>query len=391
MNSDPMRVAVVGAGLAGHELVRRLLASPSFDGHITWFGAEPDRPYNRVLLTDLLAGQHALDAIGLPALADPRLSLHLGRSAHSIDLAAGVVRDGRAEHPFTHVVLATGADPVLPPVRGNAVPLRTLSDARTILRALDTGVRRVAVLGGGPLGVQTACALVGRSRSVEILHRGPHLLNRWLDAEAATLLTQAVRSAGITVHCDTPASAATGGNWPKADLVVVACGTNPRAGLAKSAGLPIDRGVLVDDHCRSLGDPRVLAIGDCAQPPTGAPGLALTALDQARRAVATLVGTPAPQTNTSALLRLRAHGVTGADVAALRAAATSSAAAAQPSLRLTDQHRRTHKSLTLDESGNCIQSATLVGDVTAAAAITGLIAWPAPEPENPATLLLRAG
>jgi assimilatory nitrate reductase electron transfer subunit len=385
-----MKVIVIGAGLAGHETVRRLLSDPGFDGTVTWFGAEADRPYNRVLLTDLLAGAHDQDAIGLPALADPRLSTSLGRSVQAIDRAAGVVRDGRTEHPFTHVVLATGADPVLPPVRGNAVPLRTLSDARTILRTLEGGVRKIAVLGGGPLGVQTACALAGRGRSVEILHRGPHLLNRWLDPEAGALLGQALRSAGISVHCDTTGSATTGGTWPKADLVVLACGTKPRAGLAKSAGLPTDRGVLVDAQGVSPADPRILAIGDCAQPSAGhLPGLALTALDQARRAAAAIVGVNPPSRNpTPTLLRLRPHGVPGADVAALRS--TPVAIAAEPSLRLTDQHRRTHKSLTLDDSGNRVQSATLVGDVAAAAALSTLLSWPDPEPENPAALLLRA-
>jgi len=83
---------------------------------------------------------------------------------------------GLAGDDRQHQLLATGADPVIPPVRGNSVPLRTLNDARTILRELNDGVRRVAVVGGGPLGVETACALAQRGVRVELLHRGPHIM-----------------------------------------------------------------------------------------------------------------------------------------------------------------------------------------------------------------------
>jgi assimilatory nitrate reductase electron transfer subunit len=379
------RIVVVGAGLAGHECVRRLLADPSFDGEITWFGAEPDRPYNRILLTDLLAGHHALDAIGLPALTDQRLTLRQGRSVSSIDLAAGTVRDHHDVIPFDRLILATGADPALPPVRGNAVPLRTLSDARTILSALDSGVRKIAVLGGGPLGVQAACALLAQKRSVDIVHRGGHLMNRWLDREAGDLLAGSLREAGISVHCGKAASAVTGGLWPKADLVVVACGTNPRVALAKSAGLPVEHGIVVDDHGCSLGDPRVFAVGDCAQTPTGVHGLALAALDQARRAADSILHSRSPTPAVPTLLRLRAHGVPGADTAVLSAAASHSA---PPAVRLVDQHRRTHKALTLATDTTRIESATLVGDVSAAAAVSRLLAWPSPQPEDPAALLI---
>ncbi|NUP50308.1 MAG: FAD-dependent oxidoreductase, partial [Catenulispora sp.] len=240
MTDQGPRIVVAGAGLAGHEFVRRLLRTPDFDGTVTWHTAEPGHPYNRVLLTDLIAGRHTPDAISLPALSDPRLK-HRRRPLDSVAAA-----------DFDILVLATGADPVIPPVRGNAVPLRTLNDARTILRALEDGARRVAVVGGGPLGIETACALARRGVRTDLVHRGPHLLSRWLDAESAAVLTGSLTAAGITVRCDTEVSAATG-TWPGADLVILACGARPRIGLARAAGLPLGRGILVDADGRSLG------------------------------------------------------------------------------------------------------------------------------------------
>lgn len=388
------RVVVAGAGLAGHEVVRRLLADPGFDGTITWHAGEPGRPYNRVLLTDLLAGHHAPSAVELPTLTDPRLTYRT-TPLRSI-----------AEAEFDHLVLATGAEPLIPPVRGNAVPLRTLADVRTILGELDGGLThndantepasrgllgglggrrqvtgpRIAVVGGGPLGVETACALASRGVRVELLHRGPHLLSRWLDAESASLLAGSLTEAGIVVHCDTDISAATGA-WPSADLVLLACGTRPRVALARAAGLPLGTGILVDPCGRSIGDDRIFAIGDCAETigassPTGALG----AFEGARRAVAAIGGAASTQPAIVTPLRLRTYDIPGADVAVL------GTPRAEPSIQFTDQRRRTRKVLALD--GDVPVAAALVGDVGAAAALARAIARPsAPAPLVPAALL----
>jgi assimilatory nitrate reductase electron transfer subunit len=373
------RVVVAGAGLAGHEVVRRLLADASFDGTITWHAGEAGHPYNRVLLTDLLAGRHAPSAIELPTLSDPRLTYRT-TPLRSI-----------AKTEFDHLVLATGAEPVIPPVRGNAVPLRTLGDVRTILNELDHKLRRVAVVGGGPLGVETACALASRGLRVELAHRGPHLLSRWLDAESAALLAGSLAEAGIHVHCDTEVSAASG-VWPGADLVILACGVQPRVALARAAGLPISRGILVDGYGRSLGDERIFAIGDCAEKAAAerASG-ALAALDDAGRAAAAILGSsplsgasPRPVTPpfqaAPTPLRLRTYDIPGADVAVL------GRPGAEASIHFTDQRRRTRKVLALE--GDVPVAAALVGDVAAAAALAHAIARPAsPAPRVPAALL----
>lgn len=419
-----MRVVVAGAGLAGHEAVRRLLADPGFDGTLTWHAGEPGRPYNRVLLTDLLAGRHAPGAIELPTLSDPRLT-YRNSQLRSI-----------AKAEFDHLVLATGAEPAIPPVRGNAVALRTLADVQTILSELDgdadsggrrrggargdsgreagsggrdsadsvgrdggsgvahlgrsvlaglagrrhSGAPRVAVVGAGPLGVETACALASRGIRVELLHRGPHILSRWLDAESAQLLADSLTEAGIVVRCDTDVTAATGGFWPSADLVVITCGVQPRVALARAAGLPIGNGILVDTSGRSLGDERIFAIGDCAESiDADRPSGALAALDDARRAAASILGaSPLPAAAPS--LRLRTYGIPGADVAVL------GRPRAEASIQFTDQHRRTRKLLALD--GDTPIAAALVGDVAAAAALAHAIARPTtPVPQVPVALL----
>jgi assimilatory nitrate reductase electron transfer subunit len=368
------RIVVAGAGLAGHEAVRRLLADPAFDGTITWHAGEPGHPYNRVLLTDLLARRHAPSVIELPTLSDPRLT-YQARPLRSI-----------AKAEFDHLVLATGAEPVIPPVRGNAVALRTVADVQTILGELDgrgggKRIGRIAVVGGGPLGVETACALASRGAKVELLHRGAHLLSHWLDAESADLLAGSLTAAGITVHCDTEVSAATG-TWPKADLVILACGVQPRVALARAAGLPIATGILVDTFGRSLGDERIFAVGDCAEAPgtRRQPG-ALAAMEAARQAVAAVTGAPVTATTpVNAPLRLRTYGIPGADVAVLGRPHP------EPSIQFTDQRRRTRKTLTLD--GDLPVAAALVGDVKAAAALALAIARPTtPAPQLPAALL----
>ncbi|MEY9908013.1 hypothetical protein ABIA35_004246 [Catenulispora sp. MAP12-49] len=164
-------------------------------------------------------------------------------------------------------------------------------------------------------------------------------------------------------------------------LVILACGVRPRVGLARSAGLPVDRGILVDTSGRSLGDERIFAIGDCAEA-VDRPAGALAALDDARRAAASILGS-SPLPAAAAPLRLRTYGVPGADVAVL---GRPRAEAAIQFIQFTDQRRRTRKVLALD--GDVPVAAALVGDVGAAAALAQAIARPsAPAPRVPAALL----
>ncbi|MGW5005917.1 NAD(P)/FAD-dependent oxidoreductase [Streptomyces parvulus] len=318
------RVVVIGAGLAGVALARRLgeLGTPAL-----LVGDEEHRPYNRVLLAEVLAGRYGPETVTLPAPAD----LLRGRVT-GIDRAGRTVRcaDGSVI-AYDTLVLATGSNAVLPPLRGLFTPdralpegvhaFRTMDDCLGLSKAVRAGVRAV-VVGGGLLGVSAARALAVRGAQVVLAQQAQRLMERQLDPAASALVRRHLAGLGVEVHteCRVRDVRCAGGAVRSveladgyvlgADLVVLACGVRPRTGLAREAGLDVGEGVLVDDELRTC-DPHIRAVGDCAEHAGRVYGLAAPALEQAGALAELLAGGIARYTGTRSLTRLTLAGTGG--------------------------------------------------------------------------------
>lgn len=316
------RVVVIGAGLAGVRLARRLgeLGTP-----VTLVGEEEHRPYNRVLLAEVLAGRYSPEVIALPAPAELTRGQVTGidREVRAVHLADG------SKIAYDTLVLATGSNPVLPPLRGLFTPdhvlpegvhaFRTMDDCLGLSKAVRPGVKAV-VIGGGLLGVSAARALAMRGAQVVLAQQSERLMERQLDPAASKLVRRHLVDLGVEVHteCRVRDVRCVGGAVRSvemadgyaldADLVVLACGVRPRAGLAKDAGLAVHKGVIVDDELRT-SDPHIHAIGDCAQHDGTVYGLATPALEQADALAEFLAGnTGSRYTGTRSLTRLTLAG-----------------------------------------------------------------------------------
>ncbi|MGW5783104.1 NAD(P)/FAD-dependent oxidoreductase [Streptomyces sp. NPDC003757] len=318
------RVVVIGAGLAGVTLARRLaeLGTPAL-----LVGDEEHRPYNRVLLAEVLAGRYSPEVIALPAPA----GLLRGRIT-GIDRAGRTVRcaDGSVI-AYDTLVLATGSNAVLPPLRGLFTPdhelpegvhaFRTMDDCLGLSKAVRQGTRAV-VIGGGLLGVSAARALAVRGAQVVLAQQSERLMERQLDPAASALVRRHLEGLGVEVHteCRVRDVRSVGGAVRSvemgdgyalgADLVVLACGVRPRTGLAREAGLDVGKGVLVDDELRT-SDPHIRAVGDCAEHAGRVYGLAAPALEQAGVLAALLAGdgaAPRHYSGTRSLTRLTLAG-----------------------------------------------------------------------------------
>jgi assimilatory nitrate reductase electron transfer subunit len=314
-------IVVIGGGTAGAQLARRL----GYAGvSVTVLGEEPHAPYNRVLLAEVLAGRYGPEVIALPEVPVRR-----GVRATEID------RDQRLVHcadgtsvAYDRLVLATGSNPVLPPLRGIADglpdgvhPFRTLDDCLALSDAVRPGISAV-VVGGGLLGVSAARALAERGARVVLTQQGEHLMERQLDVSASKLLRAHLEAMGVEIHTECRVRGLRGTSVELADgyvldseLVVLACGVRPRAGLARDAGLEVRHGIVVDDELRT-SDPYIHAIGDCAEHAGVVHGLAGPALEQAEVLASVLTGTAARYTGTRALTRLTLSGPGPLDLAA---------------------------------------------------------------------------
>lgn len=285
MYPQPRRLVVIGNGMAGMRTVEEILARAHGQFSITVFGAEPQPNYNRIMLSPLLAGEAKFDDIVLNShswYAEHRINLRVGEAAVSIDRRNRVVHgaNGTAA-PYDILLIATGSNPfilALPGVtRPGVMTFRSASDVETMLGLAAPG-KRAVVIGGGLLGLEAAHGLNRRGLQVSVVHLMPTLMERQLDQAAAQLLATALTARGIDVYTsantasfdgvgeDGPVRAVTlkDGRVIPADLVIMAVGIRANIDLAKAAGLPCNRGILVDDTLRT-SDPAIFAVGECIE------------------------------------------------------------------------------------------------------------------------------
>ncbi|MEV6402861.1 MULTISPECIES: NAD(P)/FAD-dependent oxidoreductase [Streptomyces] len=381
------RVVVIGAGLAGVRLARRLgeLGTPAL-----LIGEEEHRPYNRVLLAEVLAGRFAPEVIALPAPAELVRARVTGIDRERRSLACA---DG-SEIAYDTLVLATGSNPVLPPLRGLFTPdhelpegvhaFRTMDDCLGLSKAVRPGVRAV-VIGGGLLGVSAARALAVRGAQVVLAQQSERLMERQLDPNASGLVLRHLRDLGVEVHteCRVRDVRCVGGAVRSvemadgyaldADLVVLACGVHPRTGLAKEAGLAVHKGVLVDDELRT-SDPHIRAIGDCVQHGGEVYGLAAPALEQADVLAELLAGrTTARYSGTRSLTRLTLAGDGSLDLAAF---GETEALPGDDVVQLADATRGTYRKVVVRDDR--LVGGVLVGELGTVGALAR--AWEGAEP-----------
>ena len=226
---------------------------------------------------------------------DPRLTPYYGLRITAIDRAACTVTDSTGGvHAWHRLILATGSRPRVPSIPGvdlaGVYTFRDLADADR-LKARTARSRAVTVLGGGILGLETARALRRADTRVRVLDHNDHLMFNQLDSDAGRRLGAFVASLGIEVLTGDAVQQIIGvsrvsgvllrsGALLDCDTVVIAAGIVPNVNLAREAGLGVGRGVRVDDGMRT-NDPRIFAVGECAEHRGIVYGLVAPGLEQA--------------------------------------------------------------------------------------------------------------
>jgi nitrite reductase (NADH) large subunit len=301
------RLLIVGNGMASVRLVERLAALAPQRHAITVVGAEPAPGYNRVLLSALLAGDVAEADVVLRErdwYALNGIRLISGDAVVALDASARTARlSGGETIAFDRCVLATGSQALRPQAPGMDLPgvitFRDLPDVAT-MEAAAIADRRVAVIGGGLLGIEAAYGLAKRGARVTLVHVMDRLMERQLDARAAALVRKALERKGVRVLLERRTAAVTGqdaaaglafddGSAIAADLIVCAVGIRPNVALAQAAGLAVKRGIVVDDGLEA-SLPGFHAIGECAEHRGMAYGLVEPAYAQAEVLARRLAG-----------------------------------------------------------------------------------------------------
>jgi nitrite reductase (NADH) large subunit len=322
--SEPL--IVIGNGMAAARLVDELARRALGRYAVAVIGEEPRLAYNRVLLSALLADEVGFDDIELrPARwwRDRGVTLRYGVRATAVDAAArNVTLAGGTRLSFSKLVFATGSQPIKPDIPGMDLPgvltFRDVDDVNAIAASKAAGTR-VVVIGGGLLGLEAAHGLARAGARVTLLHLMDRLMERQLDHRAALMLQRAVEARGIAVRLQAQTARIAGngkvegvklrdGTTIAADAVVVAVGIRANAALARTAGLEVGRGIVVDDHLETNAA-GVHAIGECAEHRGCCYGLVEPAYEQAQLLARRLAGERASYPGSVLATNLKVSGV----------------------------------------------------------------------------------
>ncbi len=289
-------LVIVGNGMAAAKLVEKLSAHALGRYAIAVIGEEPALAYNRVLLSSVLADEVAHTDIELKSKRwwrDRGVTVLYGHAAVAVDHSIHRLKlTSGATIPYSKLVFATGSRPIVLPIPGRDLPgVMTFRDLRDVDVLKSAGKCNAVVIGGGLLGLEAAYGLAKAGAKVTVVHLMDRLMERQLDAEAADMLKTAVEMKGIEVLLNAETARFTGnkqvesvelkdGRSLPASIVVMAAGIAPNVGLARTAGVSINRGIVVDDGMQT-DISGLYAIGECAEHDGRSVGLVEPAYEQA--------------------------------------------------------------------------------------------------------------
>ncbi|CAM5733375.1 nitrite reductase large subunit NirB [Streptomyces hirsutus] len=402
-------IVLVGHGMVGQRFLEALAERGLTATHRVVVLCEEPRPaYDRVRLTSYFSGRtpEDLSMTDLRFVEDHGIELHVGDPAESIDREAREVtaRSGLVVG-YDLLVLATGSSPFVPPVPGKdargCFVYRTLEDLLAIeeyAKNATTG----AVVGGGLLGLEAAGALDGLGLTTHIVEFAPRLMPVQVDDGGGSALLRTIENMGLTVHTGTGTQeivtgddgAVTGmklsdGSELATDLVVFSAGVRPRDQLARDCGLTVGErgGIAVDEQCRTVADPHVFAIGECALAADGRVyGLVAPGYEQAQTAAATIADDETDRlTFTGADLSTKLK-LLGVDVASFGDAHGTTADCLD--VVYSDSRAGLYKKLVIGSDGTLL-GGILVGDAEAYGTLRAFTGSVPPVP--PESLVLPAG
>ncbi|MFF4367306.1 nitrite reductase large subunit NirB [Streptomyces sp. NPDC001594] len=405
MTEPQPAIVLIGHGMVGQRYLEALAERGATATHrVTVLCEEPRPAYDRVHLTSYFSGTSPEELSLAPAgfMAEHGIDLHLDDPAESVDREARTVtsRSGRV-FPYDVLVLATGSYPFVPPVPGKdargCFVYRTVEDLLAIEEYAKTRTTG-AVVGGGLLGLEAAGALRGLGLSAHIVEFAPRLMPVQVDEGGGAALLRTIEEMGLTVHTGVGTQAVltgedgsvTGmslsdGSSLDTELVVFSAGVRPRDQLARNCGLAVGErgGISVDARCRT-SDPRVYAIGECAQAVDGRVyGLVAPGYEMAETAAEDLLGREREFTGADLSTKLKLLGV---DVASFGDAHGT----AEGSLDVvwSDSRSGIYKKLVLSADG-VLLGGVLVGDADAYGTLRPLTG--SVPPIAPEQLVLPAG
>jgi NADH oxidase (H2O2-forming) len=284
------RVIVVGAHASGVEAASAARKKDR-TAEITLITAEKNAGYSRCGLPFVIGGHIAefKNLIVYPPAYFQMLKLTLKNETKVTAVntkdktVTYVTKEGVTETmPYDSLVIATGADSFMPPIKGNEkqgiLSLRGIEDGEKILAAVKAGAKSAVIMGAGLIGLEVGVGLMEQGLNVTVVEMLPQILPQLLDADMAKLVQDHLQEKGMTILTgkgveeflgeDKVTAVMAGGEKIEADLFISAFGVRANTKLAVDAGIPLGETRAIKTNMRMETDVKdVYAIGDCAEAP----------------------------------------------------------------------------------------------------------------------------
>ena len=372
---------IIGNGVAGNAAAENIRKHDP-EGKIVVFSRE-SRPFYYVpALPSFLAGEKAADQITLHQQSwydQRRIDLYLDTRVTQIDAAQKFVETDQGKRfPFDQLLLATGGNSFVPPIKGadsaGVFTLRTLVDADRIKQAA-AGAKTVVLIGGGLLGLEAGNGLRKLGLQVIVVEFFPRLLPRQMDAAGAAILARQLEDLGFTFHLGAKTQEIApgpegltvnleSGEKLKGDLVLISAGVRPDLSLAQALGLDIDKGVKVDDSMKTSRD-GIYAAGDLIEHRGRFYGIWPAAMAAPATAPCSMAGQAAKYDGTLPSNVLKVAGID------LMAAGDIDADGKLEAVVHQNEAQKTYRKLVIQD--NLLVGAILLGDIRGSAEIQAAI------------------
>ncbi|MCG7991612.1 MAG: FAD-dependent oxidoreductase [Candidatus Thiodiazotropha lotti] len=303
------KILILGSGLAGYSLAREIRAVDE-SIELQMITADAGDFYSKPMLSNGLAqGKQSQDLVNATAESmSDKLKMRIDTNCRvtAIDTERQQVITDRGEHRYTSLVLALGAKPIIPVMRGDAeqhrVTVNSLYDYHRFRQLLPQSPAHVAIIGPGLIGCEFANDLLSQGYQVSLIGPDPHPISTLLPAITGKALQQAMTETGTHWHLQQTAAimdqlaqgyrlTLTDASIIDCDLVLSAVGLLPEMQLATEAGLGTARGIVTDRMLRTSNE-RIYALGDCAEIAGFNLPYVMPIMNAARALAKTLTGEP---------------------------------------------------------------------------------------------------
>ncbi|MBV7506241.1 nitrite reductase large subunit NirB [Bacillus sp. sid0103] len=276
------KLVIIGNGMAGIRTIEEILKASTEPFEITIFGQEPYPNYNRIKLSNILQGDTNFEDIIITPLdwyTENNIQLFMGEAVVKIDVEnKRVVSDLGREVKYDDLIIATGSKSFILPIPGadkkGVTGFRDIHDCEMMIKSAEH-YKKAVVIGGGLLGLEAARGLLNLGMTVDVVHLMPHLMERQLDSVASSLLKAELEAQGMNFLMEKETVEILGdervtgicfkdGSQVDADLVVMAIGIKSNTEVAKTSGIYVNRGIVVNDFMET-SVPHVYAVGECAE------------------------------------------------------------------------------------------------------------------------------